>query len=141
VQRKTRKAGWLIVGLLLFVALIAGAGNPRLDTVAGAANFETRCGWLSNPTPANVWLYDHDGEWTIGVQGGYQVEDDWDWPVFKPHQWVHTNSGSYGYGCACLQLRVNKESHEVLEIKSARARTLANCRQDQSLKRWKSMFK
>ena len=75
------------------------------------------------------------------MQGGYQVSGDWNWPVFKSGQWVQMNTGSYGYGCACLQLRVNKEAHEVLEIKSARARSLLACRQDPVLKKWKRLFK
>jgi len=61
------------------------------------------------------------------VQAGYQVEGEWDWPDFKPRQWVRTNV-SYGYGCACLQLRVNKENRHVLEIKSAQAQPLGACR-------------
>lgn len=101
------------------------------------AKFETRCGWFSNPTPANIWLYDRDGEWTIGVQGGYQVEGNWDWPDFKPGQWVKTNV-NHGYGCACLQLRVERETHHVLEIKSTRVKPLAACRRDPSLRKWKS---
>ncbi len=40
-----------------------------------AKNYETRCGWFDNPTPANYSLYDKDSEWIIGVQGGYQVDD------------------------------------------------------------------
>lgn len=121
--------------LLLAVVAPAGgyAGPPRGP--APAQEFETRCGWFSNPTPANISLYDRDGGWTIGVQGGYQVEGDWDWPEFKPRQWVRTN-GYYGYGCACLQLRVDKESGRVLEIKSARARPLTACRRDRALKKW-----
>jgi|SRR5215213_883669 len=102
----------------------------------GVSKFETRCGWFSNPTPANIWLYDRDGEWTIGVQGGYQVEGDWDWPEFKPREWVRTNA-NYGYGCACLVVRVNKDTHQVLDIKSARARPLSVCRKDRALKKWK----
>jgi hypothetical protein len=102
--------------------------------------FETRCGWFSNPTPANIWLYDREGEWTIGVQGGYQVEGEWPWPVFKRHRWVKTN-GNHGYGCACLRLRVDRETHNVIEIKSARAQALAVCRQDKSLKKREEMFK
>ena len=89
---------------------------------------------VRNPTPANISPYDRDGDWTIGVQGGYQVEEDWDWPKFKPRQWVRTN-GNYGYGCACLQLRVDKESERVLEIKSARARPLSACRRERVLKK------
>lgn len=125
----------IVIGLLLLVVVVATSGYPeRTQRPLTDQQFETRCGWFSNPTPANIWLYDKDGEWTIGVQGGYQAEGDWDWPNFKPRQWVKTNV-HYGYGCACLQVRVNKQTHEVIEIKSARARPLAVCRQDRSLKR------
>jgi Protein of unknown function (DUF4087) len=124
-----------IAASLLFAITLAVKGNPMLSSLSTAKNYETRCGWFSNPTPANIWLYDRVGEWTIGVQGGYQVDGDWGWPEFKARQWVRTN-GEYGYGCACLQLRVNKKTHEVLEIKSSRARPLAACRQDTLLKKW-----
>jgi hypothetical protein len=130
-----------IVAGLLGIAIIFGNAHPRLPNKTLSTDFETRCGWLDNPTPANIWLYDRDGQWIIGVQGGYQLQDDMALPDFKPRQWVLTNVGSYGYGCACLRLRVNKQTHEVLEIKSSRARPLATCRQDQSLKKWKRMFK
>ncbi|EMO30148.1 PF13316 domain protein, partial [Leptospira interrogans serovar Bataviae str. HAI135] len=26
---------------------------------------ETRCGWFHNPSPANITLYDRDGEWIL----------------------------------------------------------------------------
>src|SRR5215510_9127190 len=130
----------LVVCYLLLAAAVAVYGQSGPAGGAAVKQFETRCGWFSNPTPANIWLYDREGEWTIGVQGGYQVEGDWDWPAFKAGQWVKTNAGSYGYGCACLRLRVNRETHEVLEIRSSRARPLAACRQDQSLKKWKNML-
>ena len=110
------------------------SGRPATD------QFETRCCWLFNPTPANIWLYDREGEWTIGVQGGYQVEDEWPWPVFKRNQWVKTNV-SHGYGCVCLRLRVDRQTHQVTEIKSARAQALSVCRQDKSLKPREKMFK
>ena len=126
----------LVVCYLLLAAVIVAYGQSRPAGGAAVKQFETRCGWFSNPTPANVWLYDREAEWTIGVQGGYQVEGDWDWPSFKDAQWVETN-GHYGYGCACMQLRVNRRTHEVLEIKSVRARPLAACRKDPTLKKWK----
>ena len=129
-----------VCSLFLVGASLVRAQHRR--TNEGATNqLETRCGWFSNPTPGNIWLYDRDGEWTIGVQGGYQTEGDWDWPSFKRGEWVGTNAGSHGYGCACLKLRVNRETHEVIEIKSARALTLAACRRDRSLKQWKKTFK
>ena len=126
----------MIVGCTLFVVPVFANGHSGLHGEATATRFEMRCGWLSNPTPANIWFYDRDAEWTIGVQGGYQVEGDWEWPIFKPGQWVRTNI-NYGYGCACLRLRVDKQTQKVVEIKSSSARPLAACRKDQSLKKWK----
>jgi hypothetical protein len=125
-------------GLVIFICLLlasaalvsARPGKPRAPTVE---RFETRCGWYSNPTPANASLHDRDGQWIVGVQGGYQAEGDR--PSFKSGQWVETN-GHYGHGCACLRLRVNRETHEVIEIESARARPLATCRRDRSLRKW-----
>jgi hypothetical protein len=102
-----------------------------------SSKFQTRCGWFQNPTPANIWFYDREAEWTIGTQGGYQTPGEWPWPAFKPKQWVRTN-GNYGYGCACLRMRVSKQSHHVLEISSAQARPLSSCRQDPNLKRLES---
>jgi hypothetical protein len=124
MNKRLVKLRLVVVGCLLLVAVVFVNGRPEPPGGSEAAQFETRCGWFDNPTPANVSLFDRDAEWIIGVQGGYQVEGDWDWPDFKPGQWVSTNAGSYGYGCVCLQLRVNKETHKVLEIKSARAATV-----------------
>jgi hypothetical protein len=120
------------VGLL---TLAAGwpAGRAGAAVAPATARAETRCGWFSNPTPANASLHDRDDEWVIGVQGGHQAEGDW--PSFGPKQWVETN-GHYGHGCACMRVRVDKETHRVLEIESARARPLSACRRDRALKRW-----
>jgi hypothetical protein len=94
---------------------------------------EMRCGWFSNPTPANASLFDRDAEWIIGVQGGHQAEGDW--PEFGPKEWVKTNV-NYGYGCACLRVRVNREQNEVIAIESSRVQPLSTCRRDRSLRRW-----
>lgn len=123
----------LIVGCLLLATIPFVRGEPATPAAPAVNQFETRCGWFSNPTPANASLYDRDGEWLISAQGGYQAEGDW--PAFGPKQWVETNV-HYGHGCACLRLRVNRETREVIEIKSSRARPLAACRRDRSLKRW-----
>jgi hypothetical protein len=132
----------LIVAISPFLVNLAFAtsGQPNLNNTE-PVQFETRCGWLSNPTPANIWLNDRDGEWTIAVQGGYQLEKDWAWPKFKKGQWIVTNTGNHGYGCVCLQMRVNKETKHVLEIKSARPRPLAGCRKEPSLRKMESTFK
>lgn len=122
-------------GLLILMLITFVNGQSRKQNRVPVKQFETRCGWFDNPTPGNVWLNDKDGEWIIGIQGGHQVPGDGDWwPDFKPNQWVLTNAGSYGYGCACMKLRVNKETYEVLEVKSSTARPLAACRKDRLLK-------
>lgn len=137
MRAKLLKPRLLTFCCALSAAVVFSAGvQSKPGVAAAAAQFETRCGWFSNPTPANQWLYDRDGEWTIGVQGGHQAEGDWDWPEFKAGQWVETN-GHYGYGCACFQLRVDKETHRVLEVKSARARPLSACKKDRALRKWK----
>ena len=131
----------IAVGYLLLNTVAVVNGQSAKPDVTPANQFETRCGWFSNPTPANISLYDRDDEWIIGVQGAYQIEKEWDWPTFKRGQWVRTNAGSYGYGCACLRVRVNRDTQEVLEITSTQARPLSACRNDRALKRWKQLFK
>jgi len=118
-----------LLPLVLVVPMLLGSssGSPNLEKV------ETRCGWFSNPTPANASLYDSQREWIIGVQGGYQAEGDW--PDIPPKQWVETNV-HYGYGCACLRVTVNRETSEVIKIVSASARPLSACRRDKALKKW-----
>ena len=137
--KKLLRHALMFLGCLLSVNVAFVSGRPGTLGEFEASPFETRCGWFVNPTPANIWLYDKDGEWTIGVQGGYQIEGERAWPTFKARQWVKTN-GNYGYGCACMEVRVNKETKEVVEIKSARARSLAACRRDRSLQKWKRML-
>ena len=122
----------LFVGCLLFAAAALTVRTGTAGASATAAAAETRCGWFDNPTPANASLHDREGEWIISVQGGHQAEGDW--PSFGPKQWVETN-GHYGYGCACLRLQVDRETHRVTEIESARARPLSACRRDRALKR------
>ncbi|MFT3733651.1 MAG: DUF4087 domain-containing protein [Rhodocyclaceae bacterium] len=92
-----------------------------------------RCGWFENPTPGNAWLNDADGEWVIGIQGGHQAEGDW--PEFGKRQWVRTNAGSYGYGCACLRVVADVGTHKVSRILSGSARPLQQCRQDPKLRK------
>jgi hypothetical protein len=133
MNKKLVKPRLMIVSCLLLATVAFGSGQPGMSDAPVVAQVETRCGWFSNPTPANASLYDRAGEWIIGVQGGYQAEGDW--PDFGPGQWVKTNV-NYGYGCACLQVRVNRQTSQVIEIKSARARPLAVCRRERSLKRW-----
>jgi hypothetical protein len=121
----------LTLGMLLLFALTMVTAQPR--AAVPLERVETRCGWFSNPTPANASLYDREDEWIIGVQGGYQAEGDW--PNFPPKEWVETNV-HYGYGCACLRVQVNQSTKEVIKIESGRSRPLSVCRRDPALKKW-----
>lgn len=123
----------LVIALFAIAATVL-AGSPEKESQP-ISKFEKRCGWFSNPTPGNASLFDRDAEWIIGVQGGPQAEGDW--PVFGPKQWIKTNV-NYGYGCACLEVAADKQSHEVRRIKTSHVQPLKVCRDDRSLK---GMFK
>ena len=47
---------------------------------------------------------------------------------------MHTNGGSYGHGCACVQGIFDHKRKDVLRILKATARPLAVCRADKTLK-------
>jgi hypothetical protein len=122
----------IILSCLLLIFAVASAPSGASHAPVAALS-EMRCGWFSNPTPANASLYDRDAEWIIGVQGGHPANGDW--PEFGPGQWVETN-GHYGYGCACMRVQTNSKTHEINMIESAQARALSSCRKDPALKRW-----
>ncbi|MBB2494314.1 DUF4087 domain-containing protein [Aquipseudomonas ullengensis] len=112
----------------LIVLLVASAASTHAED----GKFERRCGWLENPSPANVSLTDRDGEWFIGTQGGPQAEGDWD-ARFPADQWVRTNGFSYGYGCACISMKVDVQNHNVLAVRDPQAKPLEVCRTDNTL--------
>lgn len=100
---------------------------------AGAA--ENRCGILSNPTPANWWLTDRDGEWIIGVQGGYQAEGIENIPEeFFEDGWISVN-GSYGYRCGCLSVATDRKAMRIREVYGARALSMRRCNADKALQK------
>ena len=125
--------------LSIAIALFLGSFLIVAQPQKSASNqIETRCGWFHNPTPANISLYDSEAEWIVGVQGGHQVEGDWAWPNFG-EQWVKTNI-NYGYGCACLDVQVEKQTHHIVSIKNSYAKPLKACRQDEALRKWDNLF-
>ncbi len=118
------RGGWF---WMAFGVWLAGASPVLAGGVA-----ETRCGWFENPSPANAWLNDRDGAWLIGEQGGHQAEGNG--PSFKDSQWIKLGEGPYGYGCACLTGRFDKQAMRVLSITKAKARPLSACDNDPALK-------
>jgi len=108
------------------------SGSKDSSTEDSKDKVEKRCGWFSNPTPANAWLDDKDGTWIISVQGGYEAKGDL--PDIPDDQWVKTNVGSYGYGCACMKVTVDFKARRILKIVEATAKPLSACRKDPALK-------
>jgi hypothetical protein len=111
-------------------AVVAASMIAPASISARAADM--RCGWLDNPSPGNASLFDKDGEWAIGVQGGHQANGDWP-PAFGPGQWIRRGPGDYGYGCACLTVDVDVQDKTILNISSGKARPLAACRRDSAI--------
>ena len=94
--------------------------------------FETRCGWLDNPSPANWWLTDADGSWTLSVQGQGAPPASFDFEWQGARSWVETN-GSYGFGCACMDVAVNHETRWIEAAQSVRWLPLSRCDADPAL--------
>jgi hypothetical protein len=122
---------------MLRAAAIAALACFALGPAAGiaaAAKTEKRCGYLANPTPANWWLTDRDGEWLIGAQGGYQAQGIDVLPEsFFERGWVRTN-GYYGYRCACLNVTTNRKDMRIKRIFSGRPLALSRCTRDKAIK-------
>ncbi|MDW5313230.1 DUF4087 domain-containing protein [Rhizobium sp. PL01] len=94
---------------------------------------ETRCGWLQNPTPANWWLDDADGSWTIMTQGGGEGPPGMELiPDISERDYVKTN-GNYGYACACLSVETDEAEGSITGIRSFRQLALAKCESDGKL--------
>jgi hypothetical protein len=105
---------------------------PAPTAGASSATFERRCGWVDNPTPANWWLVDRDGEWEVGIQGGYQAEGEM--PDFGAN-WVATNAGFHGYGCACVSAIVDPAKKRVLRYRQVQVLPIDRCTRDRKLPR------
>jgi uncharacterized protein DUF4087 len=124
IEAASRQPVWrqLCVAWLLAICACGAQAMPEPAKV--------RCGWFENPTPANAWLTDRDGDWIIAVQGGHQGNGDW--PAFPHARWVRTN-GNYGYGCACIKLLADPQTGLVQGIVSSYSLPLQSCRKDRAL--------
>jgi hypothetical protein len=98
---------------------------------------EIRCGWLDNPTPANVWLVDKEGQWVISTQGLENSLSDQSmdlvYQAFKnERQYVRTN-GNHGFSCACLTLETDKSDHSVTHVSESKQLDLKRCLEDTAI--------
>jgi len=94
---------------------------------------ESRCGWLENPSPANYWFTDKDGEWTISIQGDKSAIGMEKLAGFPDNEFIQTNVG-YGYGCACITIDTNFGKREVIKIYKFNPISLQRCKSDKKLK-------
>jgi hypothetical protein len=117
---------------LLTLAIGAIGPGQLADAKPTAPRSEKRCGWIDNPTPANWWLTDAAGQWTIGLQGGHQAPGLNSLPDMRTKGWVETN-GSYGYGCACMQVTTDEPTGRVTRIYSATPLPIKRCIADRKL--------
>lgn len=116
-------------------ALLAAMLAAAACLVAAPAAAERRCGWLVNPTPANWWLTDADGQWILSSQGREAVKGFDDMPDMSTQGWVRTGGGSYGYGCACMDTITDRAGRRLLGIARPTPRPLAACRNDPALRK------
>ena len=97
---------------------------------------ETRCGWLENPSPANTWLIDKDGSWTITMQGMVFIDDESEEQLShafaNDNEFVRTNR-DYGFSCACLTVDTDKKAHKIKKIYKGKPLLLKNCLEDISI--------
>ncbi|MGI9920226.1 DUF4087 domain-containing protein [Vibrio owensii] len=98
---------------------------------------ETRCGWLENPSPANMWLIDRDGSWDISVQGTSNALDDKSMELLyqataNENEFVRTNR-NYGFSCACLTVDVDEETNSITTIYKSKQLPLKQCLEDISI--------
>jgi hypothetical protein len=108
---------------------------PAVRTAeASASKPVRRCGWLSNPTPANWWLTDSEDQWILGTQGADQAPGMDEMPDMSTAGWVETN-GHYGYGCACMTISYDPASQRVTRVANAKPKPLKQCRADKALPR------
>lgn len=113
----------LAVAIALCTSLLAGSALAK----------ETRCGWLQNPTPGNLWLDDSQGTWVLSTQGSDEealgMENIGD---FSTRDYVQTN-GNYGYACACMDVETDAAADRITAVYSFRQLPLAKCTKDKAL--------
>ncbi|MDQ0465303.1 hypothetical protein QO010_003090 [Caulobacter ginsengisoli] len=124
----------LALGACAAAALLALAASSAPEA-APRAKPQLRCGWIQNPTPANWWLVDRDGDWTLMTQGSGEdpPEGMESIPDLTGRNWVVTNGAAYGYGCVCMGVDVDRAARRITRIYSVKQKPLSACRADKRL--------
>ena len=100
-----------------------------MATTSAFAGAKTFCGWVDNPTPANVWMEDSLGSITISIQGGESADGDLNVPT------EYQYNGWYGAGCGCMKAEVKVVNGERIATKiiSSKAKPLSACDKDKKI--------
>ena len=69
----------------------------------------------------------------MSEQGGYEAPGYDKLPNFKALGWVATSTGSYGYGCGCLNVKTDLNSMRISQICFPKPVRLAVCIADKKL--------
>lgn len=132
--RSAHRGAVIVACLTLWLAVLPAWAAGK--SAAAAPKIENRCGWFVNPSPANAWLIDRDGEWTVAIQGGHQAEGDWP-PPKSDKEWVPAGGEGdprgYGHGCACMKVVTDRAQMLITRIVSSQGKPLSQCRRDRKL--------
>ncbi len=110
-----------------------------LAPVFASATTDVRCGWYANPTPANHWITDGQGDWIIMSQGSHQAQGSETIAMNTEDKklWVKTSPTGYGYGCACATVTYDlvpgQKYQLVKSLRNLRQQALKICRTDKNL--------
>lgn len=101
-----------------------------LMSTSAFAGAQTFCGWVDNPTPANIWMEDSFGSITISIQGGESASGDLN--ISNIYQY----NGHYGAGCGCMkaELKVVNGERVATKILSSKELPLSACASDKNIK-------
>lgn len=127
----------VMLGALLSLMLHA-TPSKSARTDSAPSRTQRLCGWYDNPSPQNAYLIDRTGEWVLSEMAGHQAEGNWS-PDFGKSQWFLSGSGSYGYGCACMNVIAEKANMKITKVLSSRARPIDACYFDKTLPKRKRL--
>jgi len=117
--------------LILSLMIMTGPVYSQTDSFGVSS-----CGWLENPSPANIWYTDISGQWMIAQQGKAGLSDDQMNQLYlamsNKDEFVKTNN-NYGFSCVCLKMDVDSNAQRVSKVYQAKQVLLKQCLENNSI--------
>lgn len=113
IFRPILASAWLLTSLMH--SAHAGPAAPQAFKL---------CGWVNNPTPAEVSLIQRSTTWHISQPGQHQANGDW--TGVRGAEWVGETNG-LGHGCGCVRAVADAGERRVIHILSAKPQPRAWC--------------